>query len=288
MRIKAISYALKRNDSSVHISGLCHAADLSRQAYYQGVRRLRASSTEEEMVLNAVNTIRYAHPRIGGRKLQHMLSEQGIIIGRDRLLSLLRANDMLVKRRKAYQRTTLSHHHYRAYDNLITDMVLTGPDQLYVSDITYLRIVDAFMYLFLITDAYSRKIVGNSLSRGLGHESAIEAFLEADRGRQRMNRGGWPRLIHHSDRGIQYCCHKFTELLINRGVLISMTTDGNVYDNALAERVNGILKDEYYLGETYESPQALKRAVDQAVYAYNYQRPHSALGYRRPAEVYGC
>jgi putative transposase len=236
---------------------------------------------KEELLLSEVRRIRHRQPKIGGKKLYKMLEGfmhgMGLKRGRDRFFDFLRENRLLVERRKKYVVTTNSRHRFRMYSNLIKELNLTGPNQAWVADITYIRTVGGFCYLALLTDAFSRKIVGYDLSQSLSIEGSMRALKMA------LKQNGNPAgLIHHSDRGIQYCSYDYTGLLEKYGVKISMTEQNHVYENALAERVNGILKEEFLLGETLLSYKIARKMVKQAVEIYNNERPHLSLNYETP------
>lgn len=223
--------------------------------------------------------------RVGGRKLQHMLlpllEQHGIKIGRDKLFDILADNGLLVRRRKRRKvATTDSRHPYRRYPNLIKDMEILSPRKVWVSDITYLRIGDDFGYLSLITDAYSKKIVGYSLYPSLKAEGPLLA-LDMALSRCRDTSG----LIHHSDRGCQYCCTAYREQLGNRNIAISMTERGDPYENAIAERVNGILKHEFGLDDDFINFEQAIQAVDSAIGIYNNVRPHASCDYLTPEQA---
>lgn len=223
--------------------------------------------------------------RVGGRKLQHMLlpllEQHGIKIGRDKLFDILADNGLLVRRRKRRKvATTDSRHPYRRYPNLIKDMEILSPRKVWVSDITYLRIGDDFGYLSLITDAYSKKIVGYNLYPSLKAEGPLLA-LDMALSRCRDTSG----LIHHSDRGCQYCCTAYREQLENRNIAISMTERGDPYENAIAERVNGILKHEFGLDDDFISFEQAIQAVDSAIEIYNNVRPHASCDYLTPEQA---
>ena len=227
-------------------------------------------------------------PRLGGRKLYHLLQEplvaHGIDIGRDRLFSLLGEYGLLVRRRKRRKPlTTDSGHPFFKYPNLIRQLVVVRPNQLWVSDITYLPVGMGYCYLSLITDAYSRKIVGWCLWQNLRRDGTIAALnmalaTLADRRRQ---------LLHHSDRGLQYCSAEYIELLNRYGCAISMTEKGDPYENAIAERVNGILKTEFGLGERMSSYELALEVVRTAITTYNTQRPHASCDYMTPEKAHG-
>lgn len=232
-----------------------------------------------------VHRQRRYQPRLGGKKLFKLLSEDlqqmERSIGRDKFFDILRGKDLLVKRKKKFQRTTNSYHRFRKYKNCFKDKKLTAPNQAWVSDITYLRTRQKFVYLFLITDAYSRMIVGWKLSDSLAIESAMDALSMAIR-----QCPGTAGVIHHSDRGFQYCCPQYEKLLLENKMIISMTEENHCYENAMAERVNGILKDEFFLDEEMSDLRTAKRAVKQAIETYNTKRPHWSLGLQIPSEIH--
>lgn len=240
------------------------------------------------MVLEQVKEIRETQPAIGTRKLYFMLqpflSEHKIKIGRDRLFNLLAAHGMLIRRRKRKIFTTQSHHWLRKYRNLIKQMEIIRPNQLWVADITYYRIVPGYVYISLITDAYSHKIVGYHLSDNLEAKNNVEALrmalsaLTAD-----------PKslsLIHHSDRGIQYCSKEYVRLLTAHHIAISMTEDGNPLENAIAERINGIIKQEYLNHYIIRNKTEAMEALSHAVARYNGQRPHLSCNLHTPESVH--
>lgn len=264
---------------------MCGYWGLSRQAWYKGKKRDESQSDQEQALLNQVKQIRQEQVKLGTRKLYHELREVieqlGGGIGRDKFFDLLRRHDLLIKRRRKYAVTTQSGHPYYTYSNQLEQATITAPNQAWVSDITYLRTRKGFVYLSLITDAYSRKIVGWQLDKSLGVENCIQALKKA-LNQCKDSRG----VIHHSDRGIQYCCYAYTDILRDKGINISMGAVGNCYDNAMAERVNGILKQEYLLDSEFVNIQQAIAATSQAVYLYNYKRPHWSLNLKKPAEVH--
>jgi transposase InsO family protein len=255
----------------------------TRQAYYQKKKRQITLQMKEQLLLTQIRQIRQKQPRIGGRKLYRELKSFmisiGLQLGRDRFFDFLRAHGMLIERRRKYVYTTDSRHNFHTYRNLIKDMELTAPNQVYVADITYIRTLQGFCYLSLLTDAYSRKIVGYNLSRSLSIEGSLAALKMALRQSDDLT-----GLTHHSDRGVQYCSYDYTGLLKNTNIRISMTEENHVYENALAERVNGILKEEFLLGETLQSFEVAQKMVRQAVNIYNYERPHMSIDYQKPAQ----
>lgn len=219
-------------------------------------------------------------PRIGTRKLNYMLQERGIKVSRDRLFDLLREKQMLVRRRKKCSITTNSKYWMKKYPNLVRGFNFHKPNLLWVSDITYIPIEGSYAYLSLVTDACSRKILGHYLSRNLAAEGTVEALKMAISSSGEDLSG----LIHHSDRGIQYCCKEYVKLLKNNNIRISMTENGDPYENALAERVNGILKDEWLNLERFNRFEQAQLRIDEVVRVYNNLRPHLSCGMKTPAQ----
>lgn len=231
------------NNTSLQI--ICGLFGRSRQAWYNLEDNQGKKVLKNELVLELVQGIRMDLPKTGTLKLQHMLKDSlrahHISVGRDLLFSLLRDNNMLIKNKKRFISTTNSKHHFKKWPDLVNRRTSKMPEEIWVSDITYLRTRNGFIYLSLVTDAYSRKIMGYHLSNNLKASGPIKALAMANRARLYPLR----ELIHHSDRGIQYCCNEYVQLLQNNQIRISMTQDGSPYDNAIAERVNGILKGEF-------------------------------------------
>lgn len=261
---------------------LCSLLGYSRQACYKQIKSEEASTLEANLLLAEVCRIRSEQPRLGSRKLLHMLAgfmhSHGIKMGRDAFFDLLRERDMLVhKRKRRVPRTTFSSHPYYKYANLVQELIPTSANQLWVSDITYIRLGQGFAYLSLITDAYSRKIVGFDLCERISAKGCIAALKMALKQNPHRN----PELIHHSDRGVQYCSNNYVELLQQNRIAISMTQSGDPRDNALAERVNGILKDEL-LDKRYDHYRVASTMVADAIYIYNNRRPHSSIDMLTP------
>ena len=238
------------------------------------------------MVLEQVKFIRKSHPRMGGRKLFYLLKdylvEYNIKMGRDAFFRLLSDNDLLIRTRRKRYYTTNSHHWFRRWPNLIVGWTPTAPNRLWVSDITYWKIENKVCYISLITDAYSRKVVGYNLSKDLSSLETIKALKMALQSSNLEESG----LIHHSDRGVQYCSKEYVKLLQDANIQISMTQDGNPLDNSIAERVNGILKGEYL--ECYEvsDVKTAKNLLREVVRLYNEQRPHSSISNMVPLLVH--
>lgn len=225
-------------------------------------------------------------PKLGTRKLFHLISPQlldlGVKCGRDKLFRWLKEDGLLILPARRYVQTTNSKHHFRRYENLAKDMSLSAPEQLWVSDITYIRSEEGWMYLSLITDAFSRKIVGYSIADNMEAATVAEALKMALKGR--LDKTACP--VHHSDRGIQYCSKEYTELAISNGLRLSMTQNGDPYENALAERMNRTLKDEFGLGVTLPNKRLAIPLTEQAVDLYNNRRPHLSLGMKTPQQVH--
>jgi len=263
------------------VEAVCRFFQNTRQAYYQRQHRTFKTFIEEQLVIDEVRLIREKQPKVGGRKLILDLQDKGFQLGRDRLFDILRKNHMFVRRKKRGPLTTYSKHWLHKYTNLIRGVALTGPNQVFVSDITYLRIKGGFCYLSLLTDAWSRKIVGWDVSSSLCVKGSIRALKMAIRDVSHPE-----GLIHHSDRGIQYCCQDYVKILRDHHVLISMTEENHCYENAIAERVNGILKDEFLLNETLPSFNVAKELTRESIYIYNHIRRHMSLNYKIPADVH--
>lgn len=257
---------------------------VTKQATYQQRIRQTSRQAEEAAIVAQVREIRQRHPRMGTRKLlvrmRPWLHETGLKIGRDSLFELLRKHGLLLKRPRRGHRTTWPGK-WRCR-NLLAEEKVTRANQAWVSDITYVETEQGFRYLSLITDVYSRRIMGYDLSDSLAVEGTIRALSQA----KRMAKGQVQDLIHHSDHGIQYTCHAFRKRLKKYKMRQSMGEIGNCYDNAMAERVNGILKLEYGLAHRFVTGKQAKQAVREAVWLYNRERPHMALNYQMPHQVY--
>ena len=253
---------------------------ITRMGLYKKEKRWSRLGKEVAVVIELVKKIKEDQPRLSVRKLQVILKDdlkkRSIKIGRDGLFDLLREFDMLVKPKRYRHYSTDSKHQFRKYPNGAKDIKPAAPNRLWVSDITYIESGKGFNYLSLITDAYSRKIVGHCLSRSYSVTGTLQALKKALK-ENKTEQG----LIHHSDRGIQYCSKEYTSVLKNKGAIISMTENGSPYENAMAERVNGILKTEL-LQNKYESREQAVKAIDKAIKIYNNKRPHLSIGMLTP------
>lgn len=270
------------------LAELCALFGISRQAYYLAHHNAKRTNISHMVVLALVAEFRAAVPMLGTRKLLHMLGPElkkhDIKMGRDQLFELLRFHGLLMRRRKRYVKTTNSHHWLKRYPNLTKHMLLSAPEQLWVSDITYIRTLDGFSYLSLITDAYSRKIVGYALHTNLEAAGCIAALHMAIESRKRES----PFiLVHHSDRGIQYCSQNYVSILNADRIAISMTQTGSPYENAMAERVNGIIKNEFSPELIYKNHKEAKDNIVLIIRNYNSKRPHASLDYLTPDQAHG-
>ena len=267
------------------ISTICKGYFVTRDAFYKHKKRYVKRIKIEKQVLEIVHKRRRTLPREGARKLMKSLKmdfeKHHIKIGRDQLLRILRENELLIRRKKYSSRTTNSHHRFYKYKNSIKDVVIHRPNQVWAADITYIRTIKGFCYLALLTDMYSRKIVGFDLSDSLELTGCVRALKKA-----LYHNRGLKNLTHHSDRGIQYCSNVYTNELIRKKIAISMTEENHCYENALAERVNGILKDEFYLDQTFDSVEKAKKATKNAIKLYNSKRLHLSLDYKIPNDVH--
>ena len=224
-------------------------------------------------------------PKLGIRKLYKLINEElktnKIDIGRDLLFSIAKKHSLLIKKKRCYKRTTYSRHGLRTYPNLLKSTDLSESNQAWVSDITYIRTREGFVYLALITDRYSRKIVGYNVGDNLEAIGCMRALRMAFKQLPKIH-----SLIHHSDRGSQYCCYDYINMLRAKKVKISMTEENHCYENSAAERVNGILKHEFYLKETFQKKKQVKIIVKEIIHLYNSRRPHVALNYATPEDVH--
>jgi putative transposase len=276
---------MKARQPKIGLSKLCWLFGVTRQAYYQSFNREEFVGIEQELVLKEVISIRKNHPRIGTRKLYVMLEsfmlEHQIKMGRDAFFDLLSVHQLLIRRRRRRITTTQSNHWLKKHPNLIKNIIPSAPNQLWVSDITYWKTEYGLLYISLITDAYSHKVVGYNLAETMEAIESLNALEMAFFENPKVE-----NLIHHSDRGSQYCSFKYVNLLQDYNVNISMTETGDPLDNAVAERVNGILKDEYLECYKVYSFQQAKELLDEVIPLYNEQRPHMSIGNLVPQRVH--
>jgi len=265
---------------------LCNLFGKTRHAWYDNNWRQQEEFLKEEIIIQLVLEIRRQLPATGTRKLMHMLqpglAAHGLQAGRDYLFDLLAVHKLLIRTRKRKIITTDSRHWMHKYYTLIKELEIIRPEQVWVSDITYIRLINGFIYLSLITDAYSKKVIGFNLHKTLETEGCIIALKMAIENRINKHLP----LIHHSDRGCQYCCKAYVDLLCQNNIAISMTNNGDPYENAIAERVNGILKIEFNLYSSQFSYEQTSKLVEQAILNYNDIRPHASCDFMTPNQAH--
>lgn len=268
------------------LSTLCGLFGKSRQGWYSQNWYNSKVALEEEVILHEIREIRIKIKKLGVRKLHYMLRpvyiSHDIKMGRDKLYSLLRREDLLIQRSKRGSKTTNSHHWLKKYPYLVEKVDVMRPEQVWFSDITYLRLTTGFSYLSLITDAYSRKIMGYCLYPTLEAEGCLRALRQALAGRLYPNSA----LIHHSDRGVQYCSFFYINELRLNNINISMTLNGTPYENALAESINSTVKVDFDLKRTFSTHDQALDAVNQMVIDYNGLRPHGGIDYLTPNQAH--
>ncbi|WP_203226858.1 IS3 family transposase [Confluentibacter flavum] len=250
----------------------CTLFGVDRQVYYRSIKRRIIKQDKAALVVKMVLEIRTQMPRLGAKKLYYLLNQdlKTLKIGRDKFIDILRANHLLIVPKRSYHITTNSHHRFRKYKNQLLDLQITRPEQVWVSDITYIGKREKPCYLSLITDAYSKKIVGYNVSDNLNTESSLVALKLAVK--QRGNTG--LPLIHHSDRGLQYCANEYQKELSKHKINPSMTQNSDPYENAVAERINGILKQEFNIDKYNKDLPIMKQIIKETVAIYNEKRPH--------------
>jgi len=264
---------------------LCCLFGKSRTAYYKATKRKIKNINNEYLIIQDVLKIRIKQPKIGTKKLYHILKtkikKQNINYGRDKFYLLLKANKLTIKPKKNYIRTTHSHPWIYGFGNQIENLLIIRPEQVWVSDITYIKTTNGYKYLSLVTDAYSRKIMRYFLSEDLKTQGTVKALEMA-----LQNRIYNLPIIHHSDKGVQYCSKEYTNILRENNISSSTTTNGDPYQNAIAERVNGILKQEFLFNvETLNMTQALK-LIKKSIKIYNELRPHWSISLDTPNKVH--
>ena len=278
---------MKNNFHRISLAKLCGWFGITRQAYYQNNWEGISTSIEEEIIIQEVKRIRKNHKRMGTRKLYEMTQEfmnhHGVKMGRDALFDLLSANHMLVRKRKRKMQTTNSFHRFRKYPNLIKNLIPIRINQIWVSDITYWKLKEKHVYISFVTDAYSHKIVGYQVAETMETIESIGALRMA---LSALGAESHPNLTHHSDRGIQYCSNAYVKLLLDNNIKISMTEKGDPLENAIAERINGIIKNEYLETYVIDNIKQAKELLKTVVELYNSERPHMSIGNLTPNKVY--
>jgi putative transposase len=275
-----------QNDPELPVIWLCQLAHMTPQNYYARRSVRQREQVDVALALALVQAERAQQPRLGVRKLYHLIAPElkaaGVKLGRDRLFAELGKAGWLVERKPSlWPRTTHRDPNLPVFKNLIERRPATGPNQVWVADITYIRTQETFLYLGLITDRWSRKIVGYDLGERLETRQVLIALAMAVRGLK-----GPARPIHHSDRGCQYASHAYVAAVQKAGLAMSMTEKNHSAENAVAERVNGILKPEYWLDTNFENRQQARQATVRGIHLYNTRRPHTALGYATPEQAH--
>ena len=257
---------------------------INRQIYYRSTKRSRTSKNKAEQVVELVENIRMKMPKIGGRKLYFMLNEplKTLKIGRDKFFNILKANHLLITPKRSYHITTNSHHRFRKHKNLVLDYQITKPNQVWVADITYIGNRKNPSYLSLITDAYSKKIVGHYVAENLTTEGSLLALKKAINTTELKELS----LIHHSDRGLQYCSDEYQKILEKNNISCSMTQNSDPYENAVAERINGILKQEFNIDKFDVETKIKRKIVEESIEIYNELRPHFSNHYLTPNQMH--
>ncbi len=273
-----------RVDHQESISSTCELLGLSRQVYYRAIKSRQKRRDIASKVVELVHRVRIEQPRIGTRKLYYILKGelQELGVGRDQLFTILKANHMLIKPKRSYHITTNSHHRFRKHKNLLEQLTIQRPEQVWVSDITYVGNRQNPMYLSLVTDAYSKKIMGYYLDSTLEVKASLRALKKAIKNRSYPNQ----RLIHHSDRGLQYCSDDYQKLLDNADIKCSMTESYDPYQNAVAERINGILKQEFLMETSKINIKLMRKIVEQSIRIYNTKRPHWSCQMNTPEQMH--
>ena len=277
---------MKQDFPKLGIKLLCRLFGKTRHAYYDHQWRLQDEGLKDEIVLQHVLKIREKQKKTGTLKLhfmlQEMLGQHGIRVGRDYLFELMREHRLHIRRRKRKAVTTNSRHWMHKYNNLIKELIISRPEQVWVSDITYIQLKKQWGYLSLITDAYSKKIMGWAFRTDLSAQGCIEALEMAITNRKYPQK----QLIHHSDRGSQYCSKNYVDTLTAHYMAISMTENGDPYENAIAERLNGILKAEFYMYSSKASFKETTRKIRENIQTYNQLRPHASCDYLTPEQAH--
>jgi transposase InsO family protein len=257
---------------------------INRQIYYRSTKRSRTSKNKAEQVVELVENIRMKMPKIGGRKLYFILNEplKTLKIGRDKFFNILKANHLLITPKRSYHITTNSHHRFRKHKNLVLDYQITKPNQVWVADITYIGNRKNPSYLSLITDAYSKKIVGHHVAENLTTEGSLLALKKAINTTELKELS----LIHHSDRGLQYCSDEYQKNLEKNNIKCSMTQNSDPYENAVAERINGILKQEFNIDKFDVETKIKRKIVEESIEIYNELRPHFSNHYLTPNQMH--
>lgn len=266
------------------ISSTCELLGVSRQVYYRAIKSKEKRQVIASKVVGLVKSVRMEQPRIGTRKLYYILQQEltTLGVGRDYLFAILKANKMLIKPKRNYTITTNSYHRFKKHKNIIEHQTIHRPEQVWVADITYVGNRQNPMYLSLITDAYSKKIVGYNLSNTLETTQSEKALKQAVKNRKYPQ----SQLIHHSDRGLQYCSNSYQKILLKNNIQCSMTEQYDPYQNAIAERINGILKQEFLINTKNIDLKMMQQIVSQSIVIYNTKRPHISCELLTPEQMH--
>ncbi|WP_236642068.1 IS3 family transposase [Dokdonia sinensis] len=262
----------------------CNLLGLDRQVYYRSIKSRSHKQSISKQVIALVRAKRNVMPKLGTRKLYHILKREltDLKVGRDKLFRILKANHMLIKPKRSYHITTDSHHRFRKHRNIVSNVDIIRPEQIWVSDITYVGDRSNPSYLALITDAYSKKIMGYNVSNTLAVDGSLQALEMALKNRINKDQP----LIHHSDRGLQYCSNDYQQLLNQNNIKASMTEKYDPYENAIAERINGILKQEFKVAKSINDIEVKKQLIKNAIQIYNNQRPHLSNHLLTPQQMH--
>lgn len=261
----------------------CKVFCITRQAYYKKSQNETGQLNKELIVLRKVHKVRSLQPMVGCIKIKKMLyDDEALFIGRDHLFDLMFRNGLLIRKKRPGYKTTDSRHRFKKHKNKIKNLLINKAEQVFVSDITYIRVDRFFMYLFLVTDIYSKKIMGYKLGDTLETKHAIDALRSTEKNRLYKEQ----KVYHHSDCGTQYCSNSYIKALGKYGFEISMTEENHCYENSIAERVNGILKQEFGLGEALESPQAARKVIRKSIKIYNEKRLHLSCDLLTPNKAH--
>lgn len=277
---------MKQSFVKVGVGRLCKLFGRTRHAFYEKSWYKQQRYSDEQIVVELLMALRREIPVLSSKAiyliLKPTLRSHGITIGRDSLHQIRERYNLLNRPRKRFYKTTDSFHRFHKYPNRIRDLTITAIEQVWVCDITYIRVLNEFNFLSLITDAYSHLIVGYCLHETLAAEGSLKALQMAISTLRKNTQG----LIHHSDRGIQYCCDQYTDELVKFSIESSMTENGDPYENAIAERLNGILKHNFRLEQIFSSRDLAVQAVDRAIKNYNHLRPHQSVSMLTPADAH--
>jgi putative transposase len=281
-----VASSFRQTGARQSIQRIATTLGYSRQYVYKQSKDAAKQLLKQQAVKQLVEKERKLLPRLGTRKIHYLIKDnlqtQGLKFGRDKLFALMQYYGLQIKPRRRYVQTTMSKHWLRKWPNIIKDKTVTGPDQIWVSDITYLKTQEGNCYLNMITDKYSRKIVGYAVADNMETGSMIAALKMATSKRK------YPlaQTIHHSDRGLQYCSKEYELLTTENKIKLSMTENGDPYENALAERMNRTIKEEFGMDKILKTKEQVKKLVEESIFLYNQKRPHLALKMKTPEQVY--